>query len=50
MSPCFQLDLIMIIIVENLNDNPPVFDQNTYRVNVNEVRNTFKYTGIIVKT
>ncbi|XP_031135600.1 cadherin-related family member 5 isoform X2 [Sander lucioperca] len=37
MSPCFQLDLIMIIIVENLNDNPPVFDQNTYRVNVNEM-------------
>ncbi|XP_034736123.1 cadherin-related family member 5 isoform X2 [Etheostoma cragini] len=37
MSPCFQLELIMIVIVDNLNDNPPVFDQNTYPVNVNEL-------------
>ncbi|KAA8590392.1 hypothetical protein FQN60_014326 [Etheostoma spectabile] len=32
-----QLELIMIIVVDNLNDNPPVFDQDTYPVNVNEL-------------
>ncbi|XP_072242583.1 cadherin-related family member 5 isoform X1 [Leuresthes tenuis] len=32
-----QLSLSIIILVENKNDNPPVFDQNQYSVSINEM-------------
>lgn len=38
MSLCFQLGLVIIVLVSNENDNPPVFEQNLYHINVNEVR------------
>ncbi|XP_054475612.1 cadherin-related family member 5 [Anoplopoma fimbria] len=31
------LPLVIIVVVKNVNDNPPVFDQNPYRINVNEM-------------
>ena len=29
---------IRVIMVSNINDNPPVFEKDEYRVNVSEVR------------
>lgn len=34
----FQLNLNIFVFVSNVNDNPPVFDQNLYHVSVSEVR------------
>ncbi|KAI3370584.1 hypothetical protein L3Q82_007152 [Scortum barcoo] len=32
-----QLNLVIVVLVTNLNDNPPVFDQSIYNINVNEM-------------
>ncbi|KAK9516211.1 hypothetical protein VZT92_024155 [Zoarces viviparus] len=32
-----KLPLTIVVVLENVNDNPPVFDQNPYHVNVNEM-------------
>ena len=33
-----QMKNIRVIMVSNINDNPPVFEKDEYRVNVSEVR------------
>ncbi|XP_029289274.1 cadherin-related family member 5-like [Cottoperca gobio] len=33
----YELELIIIVTLENVNDNVPVFDQNSYQVEVNEL-------------
>lgn len=48
LSLCFQLKLIIIVFVTNVNDNPPVFDQDVYRVVVSEVRVSFSSFMIMV--
>lgn len=35
---CFQSTLDITVIVEDVNDNPPVFAENPYRITVNEVK------------
>ncbi|XP_070764242.1 cadherin-related family member 5 [Enoplosus armatus] len=32
-----QLGVIIVVLVTNMNDNPPVFNQNLYNINVNEM-------------
>ncbi|XP_077423315.1 cadherin-related family member 5-like [Vanacampus margaritifer] len=32
-----QFTLIIVVLVQNVNDNPPVFDMNTYQINVEEL-------------
>lgn len=33
----FQLTLIVVVLIENVNDNPPVFAESQYTLNVDEV-------------
>lgn len=37
---CLQITIRIFVIVQNINDNPPVFAQNLYTLNVDEVRLT----------
>lgn len=34
-----QFSLIIIVLVKNLNDNPPMFQEPVYKFNVSEVAN-----------
>lgn len=43
----FQLSFTILVIVNNLNDNPPVFERTTYNLNVDEVSDYFLFTFVV---
>ncbi|XP_035593665.1 cadherin-related family member 5 isoform X2 [Oncorhynchus keta] len=45
-----SLTLIVVVLIENVNDNPPVFAESQYTLNVDELSPVGKSVGAIVAT
>lgn len=43
----FQLNIVTVVILENMNEHSPVFPKNPYYLNVPEVRINLNKTGAL---